>query len=117
MLFRSIASAASPWIIMGGFILGSMKGLAGLGNTLLWAGIALFSLVAFFQLITLPVEYDASARAKAQLVKLGLVTGRENVSVDRVLSAAALTYVAAMLNAVMELIRLVLIARGRNDDR
>ena len=112
-----IASTASTWIILGGFLLGQMRGFYGLGNLLLWLGIALFSVVALFQIITLPVEYDASARAKVQLQRLGLVTPREYDGVDRVLSAAALTYVAAMFAAVTQLFQLILSARGRDDDR
>ena len=75
----------------------------------------IYALIAFFQLITLPVEYDASARAKQQLVRLGLVEGREVEGVSDVLGAAALTYVAAMVNAVLQLIRLILIARSRDN--
>jgi len=67
--------------------------------------------VTLFQLITLPVEYDASRRAKVQLLKLGLVGGREGEAVNQVLNAAALTYVAAMVASVMELLRLILISR------
>jgi len=112
-----IASTASTILIFIGFLLGQMRGFYGLGNTLLILGIGFFSLVAFFQIITLPVEYDASARAKAQLQRLGLVTPREHEGVDRVLSAAALTYVAAMFAAVSQLLQLMLTARSRDDDR
>jgi hypothetical protein len=62
---------------------------------LLLVGIILFSAVVFFQVINLPVEFDASARAKRQLVDLGLVPAQEMTAVNRVLNAAALTYVAA----------------------
>jgi hypothetical protein len=83
--------------------------------SLVWIGIALFSAVVFFQLVNLPVEFDASARAKAQLAGLGIVSPQQMVYVDRVLSAAAWTYVAATLQAVMTL--LYLITRFGNNRR
>jgi Zn-dependent membrane protease YugP len=61
------------------------------------------------------VEYDASRRAKAQLMRLGLVTNRELGDVDKVLGAAALTYVAALVNALLQLLKLVMLARSRDD--
>ena len=81
---------------------------------ILWLGIGLFGCVVFFQLVNLPVEFNASSRAKAQLAQLGVVDSQGMVYVNRVLSAAALTYVAATLQAVMTLVYYVLIARGRN---
>lgn len=106
----NFASQASTWIIIGGMILGGT-----LSGKIIWAGVALFSIVAFFQLVTLPVEYNASSRAKAQLLRLGLVTNREIADVDRVLGAAALTYVAALVNALLQLLKLILLARSRDD--
>ncbi len=79
---------------------------------LLWVGIALFSAVVFFQLVNLPVEFDASARAKRQLVDLGMITDQESYYVSRVLNAAALTYVAATLQSVMTLLWYLLHALG-----
>jgi hypothetical protein len=67
-------------------------------------GILCFAAGVFFQLVNLPVEFDASRRAKAQLVELGIVPSREMVYVNRVLNAAALTYVAATLSAIFTLI-------------
>lgn len=112
-----IASTVSSLLILLGFFIGQMRGLYGFGNTLLMLGIGFFSVVALFQVITLPVEYDASARAKVQLQKLGLVTPREYDGVDRVLSAAALTYVAAMFAALSQLLQLILMSRSRDNDR
>ncbi|HEY5346071.1 MAG TPA: zinc metallopeptidase [Verrucomicrobiae bacterium] len=66
--------------------------------------IVLFSIITLFQLITLPVEYDASARAKAQLFRLGLVREDERASVAKVLNAAALTYVAALVSSLLTLL-------------
>jgi hypothetical protein len=76
--------------------------------------IGIFSVITLFQVVTLPVEYDASSRAKKQLVNLGLVQADEAPAVSQVLNAAALTYVAAMLGAILQLLRLIMIA---NSDR
>ena len=70
-------------------------------------------MLTFFQLITLPVEFDASRRAKEQLVRLGVVQPQESKGISAVLNAAAMTYVAAMVAAVFQLLQLVLIARDR----
>jgi hypothetical protein len=71
---------------------------------LVWAGIAAFSAIVFFQVVNLPVEFNASARAKAELVELGIVPSDQMVYVNRVLNAAALTYVAATLQAILTLL-------------
>lgn len=81
---------------------------------LLWAGIALYGLVFLFTLITLPVEYNASSRALANLTQLGIVDYDERNGANEVLSAAAKTYVASALMAALQLLRLLSIAnRGR----
>jgi uncharacterized protein len=67
-------------------------------------GAALFSLVVLFQLITLPVEFDASARAKKLAYEYGLVTTAERAGVNRVLNAAAMTYVAAAVGSILNLL-------------
>lgn len=87
----------------------------GMFHTLLPIAIGIFAVITFFQLITLPVEFDASRRAKAQLFKLGLIQASEQPGVAKVLNAAALTYVAAMVSAVLTLLQLILMAR--NSDR
>lgn len=79
---------------------------------LAWAGIYLFSGVALFALITLPVEFDASHRAKELLVDRGFVRGEEAVGVARVLDAAALTYVAALAQALSTLLYYVFLLTG-----
>ena len=71
---------------------------------LLWAGILAFGGLVFFQLVNLPVEFNASARATAQLEQLGIVSPQQMVYVERVLNAAALTYVAATLQSVLTLL-------------
>lgn len=75
--------------------------------------VAIFAVLTLFQLVTLPVEYDASARAKEQLFRLGLVREEERAGVSKVLGAAALTYVAALVNTVLEL--MYFISAARND--
>ncbi|MGN6642590.1 MAG: zinc metallopeptidase, partial [Verrucomicrobiota bacterium] len=66
-----------------------------------------------FQLVTLPVEFDASRRAKERLFQLGIVRAQESQGVSTVLNAAALTYVAALVSSVMTLLHLLVIARNR----
>lgn len=102
----TIRNAAVPMANFGsGFSLIVILIGAGIGlQQVVWAGILLFAAVVFFQLVNLPVEFDASARAKAQLVELGIVPPEEMVYVNRVLNAAAMTYVAATLQAVLTLI-------------
>lgn len=72
--------------------------------SLVLLGILMFSAMVFFQLVNLPVEFNASSRAKAQLMTLGIVDPSEMRYVNRVLNAAALTYVAATLQAVLQLL-------------
>lgn len=88
---------------LGIFGLGMAFRLAPL-STLIWVAIGVFSVIAFFQLVTLPVEFDASSRAKEQLFRLGLVREQEREGVAKVLNAAALTYVAALVTALIELL-------------
>ena len=83
---------------------------------LVLVGIGLFACVVFFQLVNLPVEFNASSRAKAQLVGLGIVNQQELVYVDKVLKAAAWTYVAAMLQAVLTLLYYIMIFTGGSRD-
>ncbi len=78
-------------------------------------GMALFGAVVFYQLVNLPVEFNASNRAKAQLVSLGIVPQDEMVYVNRVLNAAAWTYVAATLQSVMVLLYYVMRFSGNRN--
>jgi Zn-dependent membrane protease YugP len=80
-------------------------------------GILLYATVALFQLITLPVEFNASDRAIAALDSSGMLTQDELVGARRVLSAAAMTYVAALLTSLLTLLRLLVIVNGRNNRR
>ena len=76
-------------------------------------GIIVYAVIVLFQLITLPVEFNASSRAKLMLQQSGLVARDEMVGVHRVLNAAALTYVAALIAAAAQLLQLVLLSRDR----
>ncbi|MBQ3297946.1 MAG: zinc metallopeptidase [Bacilli bacterium] len=87
--------------------------IAGILN-FLRIGIALEFVILAFQLITLPVEFNASSRALKQITELGIVTADEHRNCRQMLTAAALTYVAAVATAVLQILRLVLIARGRD---
>jgi len=81
---------------------------------LLTLGIYAFAFAVFFQIVTLPVEFNASNRALVFLEGNGMISGREEVSGARkMLSAAALTYVAAALTAILTLLRFIMIARDR----
>ncbi len=81
-----------------------LSAASGLGRAMLLASIALFTISVLFQLVNLPVEFDASRRAKLVLVQNGIISADELQPVNRVLSAAALTYVAATLSAIMQLL-------------
>ncbi len=83
---------------------------------LLFIGIVLFGLVVLFSLVTLPVELDASRRALTHLTAGGYVTADEAPGVKRVLTAAAMTYVASLISSVLQLLRLILLA-NRNKKR
>ena len=105
---------------------------ANLGSTLAWpiflvgliaslpflttAGIILFSLAVLFQLITLPVEINASRRAVQTVESAGVLGSSESSGVKKVLTAAALTYVASLAASILQLLRLVILAGGRNRD-
>jgi hypothetical protein len=101
---RFASMAAFP-LIIAGFALEFLM--------LVNVGILLFGAAFFFQVITLPVEFNASRRALMMLESGGILDADELKGARRVLSAAAMTYVAAMAVSLMQLIRLILIARGR----
>jgi len=81
----------------------------------MFLGIGLFSAVVLFQLVTLPVEFDASARAKKLAVEHGIISSQEREGVDKVLNAAALTYVAAAASSIATLLYYVMMFAGRRD--
>jgi Zn-dependent membrane protease YugP len=107
-------SAIVPAVQFGSF-LGPLVFLAGmlfLGQQVAWLGVILFSAVVVFALVTLPVEFDASRRAKELLASAGFAVGDELAGVSRVLDAAALTYVAGLAQALTTLLYYVFILTG-----
>jgi hypothetical protein len=103
----AVGSNAGILMIFIGMVMGGAAGLAGggIGFWLMIAGIALFSCVVVFQLVNLPVEFDASARAKRLLKEAGFVQhGEEAAAMNNVLGAAAWTYVAATIGAIATLL-------------
>ncbi len=101
-----------------GFILAAWIGIGGqFAQTLVWAGIFLMSGAVIFSLLTLPVEYNASHRALAMLSQTGLVQGQELNEDRQVLSAAAMTYVAAAAGAALNLLYYIMLAVGLSNRR
>jgi len=87
--------------------------VTGLFYKFLGIAIGIFAVITLFQIITLPVEFNASSRAREQLLRIGLVSPREMNGVSKVLNAAAMTYVAAMVTSVLQLMHLLMLARNR----
>jgi Zn-dependent membrane protease YugP len=106
--FATTASYALFFLgwIFGGALFAKIIGIA----------LGLFAVITLFQVVTLPVEIDASRRAKQQLLKLGLVQPDEGPAISKVLNAAAMTYVAALVTASLQLLRLILISNRNNRD-
>ena len=86
-----------------------------MGYLFMLAGIACFSLATFFQLVTLPVEFNASRRALEGIREMGILYDDELDGAKQVLSAAAMTYVAALASSLLSLLRLIVIANNRRD--
>lgn len=117
----SIRSALVPVVNVGstiGIPLIFLGVLLSWNQTLIQIGIWAFALTVLFQLVTLPVEFNASRRAVQKVEQYGLLTTEENTGCKKVLSAAALTYVAAAASSALQLLRLVLLFGGnrRRDD-
>lgn len=106
-----IGSWLGPILFMIGFFLTPT-----IGTSLAWLGVGLFALAALFALVTLPVEFDATRRAKAWLSTSGAVYNEEIRGVNSVLDAAALTYVAAAVQAISTILYYVFLLMGRNRD-
>lgn len=102
------SSNIAPFLLMGGILFRS--------TGLLLGGIVLFSAAVLFQLITLPVEFNASSRAKKAMVAEGFIRPDEERGVNKVLGAAAMTYVAATLYALTELLNYVLMFLGQRNE-
>ncbi|MDD5706139.1 MAG: zinc metallopeptidase [Kiritimatiellae bacterium] len=110
-------SSLSQWILVAGFLL--MGAGSKLGATLVMAGIAMIALAVVFALVTLPVEWNASARAKRLMVDCGIVSADEATASGRVLNAAFMTYVAAAVSGIATLLYWLLrsgLLGGRRDD-
>ena len=108
-----ISSGASQLLIIAGIVMGAQ----GLGGIFLLLGAVALAVICLFQLVTLPVEFDASSRAKAQLVNLGILDRDEMPGVNETLDAAALTYVAAFVASLGSLLHILFMLMGsRRDD-
>ena len=105
----SFGSSLAPLIFFAGLML---EAFAGFGLSVAWAGVILFAAAVAFTLVTLPVEFDASKRAKRELKAQNIVMGDEGQGVSSVLNAAALTYVAAAVAAVGQLLYYVILLTG-----
>lgn len=101
----NIATTLSYWIILLGFIFQLIN--------LVYIGIIFTCFGLIFQIITLPVEFDASKRAKEMLISYNLVNNNEIKGIKKVLNAAAMTYVAGVLSSALQILRLLLIAQDR----
>lgn len=93
-----------------------LAGLLLYSSNLILLGIIFMAAAVLFQIVTLPVEFNASSRAMNQVVSLGIIRNDEERETKKVLDAAALTYVAAAVVAVMELLRFILVYVGMNQD-
>jgi hypothetical protein len=101
-----VAFASNAWIFL--LMIGAFMQLTGM----MTLAIVLFAVVVLFQLVTLPVEFDASRRAMSQLKDMGLVSASETAGAGKVLKAAAMTYVAAALAALSQLAYYALVFLG-----
>jgi hypothetical protein len=117
LLLRNAAVPVAGFGSNFGILLIILGAVLNMNALLIWLGIGLFACVVVFQVVNLPVEFNASARAKAQLVQLGIISQDELVYVKKVLNAAALTYVAATLQAILTLLYYIMRFTGsRNRD-
>lgn len=104
------STIAWPLILLGLFFNSQMS------QVLLNLGILAFSLAVLFQIVTLPVEFNASSRALKMLESTGILSNEENKGAKKVLTAAALTYVAALASSILQLLRLIILSGGRRRD-
>ena len=109
----SIGSNLAVVLIFVGLVLAYMVGQ--FGQMIAAAGLGLFGVVVLFQLVNLPVEFNASARAREVLINYGIVSPSEDKVVAKVLSAAAMTYVAATITAIMQMLYFASLVFGRRD--
>jgi Zn-dependent membrane protease YugP len=111
-----LGSWLGPIIFMVGLMLDSMSRNSGFGLQIAWFGLILFAATAVFALITLPVEYNASNRAKAWLSTSGVLYPQEMKGINAVLDAAALTYVAGAVQAISTVLYYLFLILGRRRD-
>lgn len=104
----NVGSSLGYFVMLGGLFLMFLSGNTGLGQMVVLFGAVLFSAVLLFQIVTLPVEFDATRRAKVLAVEYGIVGAQEREGMDKVLNAAALTYVAAVVSTLMTLLYFLL---------
>lgn len=109
----SVGSQMSIGLVFVGLILSYMQ--MKFGQPIAVAGLGLFGVVVLFQLVNLPVEFNASSRARTILLEQGMVTAKENKIVGKVLNAAALTYVAATITAIMTMLYYASLVLGRRN--
>jgi Zn-dependent membrane protease YugP len=112
-----IASPIAWGILSFGIVLAALLGMKAFGLIMLQVGVIALAVIALFQFVTLPVEFDASRRAKLQLVNLGILGRDEMVGVNETLDAAALTYVAAFVATMGNLLYLLMILNGGGRSR
>jgi Zn-dependent membrane protease YugP len=107
-----IAAGVSNFVMIAGILLISTA----IGGKLLMLGAIALAVVCLFQLVTLPVEFDASRRARQQLVSLGVIDRDEMPGVSETLNAAALTYVAAFVASLGSLLHILMLLSGRKEE-
>lgn len=113
MKIRSILVPVVNFITYIGYIVAFISLLAGITGYLK-VSIIIILAALLFQLVTLPVEFDASKRGREQLVKLGVIDGSEEKGVKKMLDAAAFTYVASFISSLLNLLRLIIMLRDRD---
>lgn len=110
----NIGSQIGPMLIMGGLFFGALKGIS---LFFVYIGLILFASSLVFHLVTLPVEFDASARALRMIDEFGILQGEENRGAKKVLNAAAFTYVATALYSLLQVLQYVIMIFFSGDRR
>jgi Zn-dependent membrane protease YugP len=110
----NIGAQFGPMLIFGGM---ALSGLGRLSLLFIYIGLLLFASSLVFHLVTLPVEFDASARALKMIDKFGILQGNENQGARKVLNAAAFTYVATALSSLLQVMQYIVMIFFSNDRR
>jgi|HigsolmetaAR204D_1030405.scaffolds.fasta_scaffold00093_13 hypothetical protein len=111
----NFASGVAPFLIIAGLIFGGLG--SAFGQSFFLLGILFFAAAVAFQVVTLPVEFNASARARELMISEGFISNSEERGVAQVLNAAALTYVAATIIAILQLLKFILIFLSQQQNR